>query len=179
MIDQASPLARYSAVAIFFHWLTVLLIVVQFGIAWSMPDIGRGTLPIGLIGWHLSVGAAILAVTVVRLVWRFSHTPPGAPVDLPKSLAFVSRATHGVMYALLLTLPMLGWVNANARGWTVRLFGIFDLPYLITKGASWGMQMGDLHGNLAILLLVSIGLHVTGAGYHAVVLKDQTIRRML
>lgn len=144
-----------------------------------MPDVGRGTRPVGLVGWHLSIGTLILTVTVARLGWRLTHAPPRPPRSLPTAVAILSRFTHWTMYALLLILPLLGWINANARGWSVRLFGLIDLPRLVPTGTSWAMQAGDLHGNLAIVLLVAVGTHIAGATYHAKILRDQTLRRML
>ena len=179
MIDQTDPAARYTVVARSLHWLTVAMIVVQFSIAWTMPDVGPRTLPIGLIGWHLSVGIVILVVTIGRIVWRLTHRPPAPPSDLPPLIALVSRSTHWAMYVLLIALPMLGWVNANARGWAIKVFGIVGLPKVVMAGTPWAMQMGDVHGNLAILLLVAIALHVSGAAYHAFILRDRTVNSVV
>jgi len=84
----------YSSVAKALHWLILALLVVQFAIAWTMPKIGRGSVPTGLIGWHLSVGVTVLAVMIVRLAWRATHPAPPAPADLPLALATLSRITH-------------------------------------------------------------------------------------
>lgn len=77
---------RYDGVARLLHWLTVALIVTQFAIAWTMPDIHRGTVPTGLIAWHLSVGVTILAVVLVRVVWRATHYEPSAPITLSPTM---------------------------------------------------------------------------------------------
>ncbi len=170
---------EYSGVAKSLHWLILALLVIQFAIAWTMPEIGRGTVPTGLIGWHLSVGLAILAVMLVRLAWRLTHTAPPAPADLSPALATLSRVVHYLLYALLIILPLLGWANASARGWAVKLFGVFPLPPLMAKGSSLGHSLGDVHATLALALLAVIALHVSGAVYHALFLKDRTLQRML
>lgn len=170
---------RYDIFARLLHWLTVFLVVVQFAIAWTMPDIRRGTLPLGLIAWHLSVGTAILAVTVVRAGWRLTHREPPAPATLVPAMQAVSRVTHVTLYALLVALPLLGWANASARGWSVKLFGILPLPALSTKGSSLGHALGDVHQTVAIVLLGVIGLHVLGALYHLLLVRDRTVQRML
>ena len=169
----------YTSTAKAFHWLTVALLLVQFGIAWTMPEIKRGTGPTGLISWHLSMGLLILLLIAARLVWRLTHPAPPAPTDLPSALRALSRVTHYAFYAILMVLPLLGWANASARGWAVNLFGGIPLPSLVAKGSSLGMQAGDVHMTLATILLVLIGLHVAGALYHALVLRDRTLQRML
>ncbi len=173
--DEPKP---YTSVARSLHWLVVMLVVAQFAIAWTMPDVGPGTQPVGLIAWHLSIGTTILAVMLLRLVWRLTHPAPPPPSDLPQSLQILSRLTHYLLYATLIALPFGGWVNASARGWPVKLFGAIPLPALAPKGSPWGLAAGDIHMSAAIGLLVIIGLHLAGSAYHAFVLKDGMVRRM-
>lgn len=178
-MDDTIGSDRYDVVARSLHWLTVGLLVVQFAIAWTMPDVGRGTAPIGLIAWHLSMGTTILAVILVRAGWRMTHREPPPPVSIPAVLQIVSRATHVTLYTLMVALPLLGWANASARGWTVKLFGVIPLPPLSSTGSSLGHALGDVHKTVAIVLLVVIGAHALGALYHLVVVRDRTVQRML
>lgn len=169
----------YNGVSQLLHWLIVVLLVVQFAIGWTMPDVTRDTKPVDLIAWHLSVGAFILLVMLIRLGWRLMSTVPPAPSDLSPPLRLLSRVTHFLLYAILIVLPFLGWINASSRGWTVALFGAIPLPALVPSGSEWGHEMGDLHMNLAIGLLVVAGLHVLGAVYHQFFLRDGLLGRML
>jgi len=115
----------------------------------------------------------------VRLAWRLTHPAPPAPADLAPALATLSRVTHYLLYAVLIVLPILGWANASARGWAVKLFGVISLPTLMAKGSALGHSLGDVHATLATVLLAIVALHVAGALYHAVILKDRTVHRML
>jgi cytochrome b561 len=169
----------YNSTAKGLHWLIMVLLVVQFAIAWTMPDIGRDTKPVDLIAWHLSLGVFILLVMLVRLGWRVVSVVPPPPADLAAPLRLLSRATHFLLYAILIVLPVLGWINANARGWTVQLFGAFPLPDLVSQGSPWGREMGDVHQIAAYVLLGVAGLHVLGALYHRFVLRDGLVDRML
>ena len=179
MSDRTQNTISYNAIAKSLHWLIVVLLVAQFAVAWTMPDIQRDTKPVDLIAWHLSVGTFILLVMLVRLVWRMISTVPPAPANLPPLLQGVSRATHVLLYALLIVLPVLGWINANARGWTVQLFGAIPLPSLVAQGSPFGREMGDIHQLAAMVLFGAAGLHVLGALYHRFVLKDLLLQRML
>ncbi len=170
---------RYSLIARLFHWSLALLVVAQFAVAWTMPEIERGTPPTGLVGWHLSIGAAILAVAVLRLGWRLIHKAPPPPMTLAPAMQTLSRVVHVLLYVILILLPLMGWANAAARGWSVTLFGVIPLPALVAKGSALGREMGDIHGTTAIVFLVLIGLHVAGALYHALVLRDRTLQRMI
>jgi cytochrome b561 len=173
------PAESYSSGAKLFHWLVVALVVVQFGVALTMPGFHRGKDPVGLSAWHLSIGATILAVMLVRLAWRLGHRAPPPPRTLPPVLRAVSRITHYLLYALLVLTPLLGWTYASAQGWHVALFGIVPLPALVPTGSPLGDALGDVHPIAAFVLLVVIGLHLLGALYHAVILRDRTLQRML
>lgn len=168
---------NYDGVARLLHWLVVALVVAQFAIGWIMPDIERGTLPAGLIAWHLSVGAALIAAVAARIIWRLTHRAPGS--TLSPRLTAVSRTTHFLLYASLVAVPLLGWANASSRGWSVRLLGAIDLPALAPAGSPWGHAMGDIHGALTWVLLALIVMHVGAALFHRFVLKDNVMQRML
>ena len=175
--DRQHEQAAYDGVARFLHWLVVVLIAAQFLIGWTMPDVHRDSQPIGLIAWHLSVGAALIAAMGVRVVWRVTHRPP--PDALPPILSIASRLTHFLLYAALIVVPLLGWANASSRGWNVKLVGAIDLPALTPAGSAFGHAMGDVHGVLAWVLLALIGSHVAAALFHAFVLKDRVVKRMI
>jgi cytochrome b561 len=167
----------YDGVAKLLHWLVAVLIAAQFVIGWTMPDIHKGTQPVGLIAWHLAVGATLFAVVIVRIVWRLTHPP--IPATLSPMLRAFSRGGHALLYIALVVVPMLGWANASSRGWTVRLAGLMPYPAIAPVGSPVGHEMGDIHGVLAWVLLALIVLHVGAALFHRFVLKDRVLQRML
>jgi cytochrome b561 len=179
MRDEVEKPGAYNAGTQLLHWLIVMLLVIQFAVAWSMPDVHKDTRPVGLIAWHLSIGTFILLVMLVRLGWRAVSYVPPPPLDLPPALRTLSRLTHFLLYGLLIVLPLLGWINASARGWDVRLFGFIPLPGLVPSGSPWGLEAGDIHMDLALVLLGVAGLHVLGALYHQFILRDTTLLRIL
>ncbi|NTX27447.1 cytochrome b [Burkholderia pyrrocinia] len=173
---MATP-ARYDAVARFLHWLIVALVVAQYAIGWTMPDVHRDTQPIGLIAAHLIVGTALLAAMAGRVLWRATHRPPAS--DLSPAMRALSGVTHFALYALLIAVPLLGWINASSRAWAVTLVGVIPLPALSAAGSGFGHAMGDVHGILAWVLFAGICLHVAAALAHRFVLRDRIVQRMM
>ncbi len=167
----------YNPLSRALHWSIVLLVAVEFVLAWLMPDVHRGTQPVGLIAWHIGVGTTILALMLLRLLWRGVG---GAPALLPGPTwqQHLAKLVHVLLYAGFVVLPLLGWANASSRGWTVHLAGVVGLPALAASGAVWAHKMGNVHQVVAYVLLGAIGLHVAGALFHGVVLRDDTLRRM-
>ncbi len=74
---NAFSVSKYDPFARLLHWLVVLLLAAQYVVAWTMPEIHRGTQPVGLIAIHLTLGVSIIAVMVVRLLWRVLRKEPG------------------------------------------------------------------------------------------------------
>jgi cytochrome b561 len=170
--------AGYGRVAKTLHWLIAALIVLQFGLAWTMPDLPRGQPASGLVSLHLSVGTAILILMLARLAWRLGHgVPPSIVAGLwERRLAAI---VHGLLYGLLIVMPVAGWAWASAKGWTVSLFGIVELPGLVPAGWPYRRLAASVHENVAWAILALVGLHVLAALRHRVILRDGVLRRML
>ena len=169
----------YSGTAKVLHWTILVLLIAQFVFAWTMPDIGRNTPVTTLISLHFTFGVIILAVAVVRLLWRLTHGEP-APLDgIPPWQTLSARIVHWLLYLLLFVVPLLGWINASYRGMPVVMFGL-ELPKLLaTRAPGWGWT-GDVHGLLAnYVMLGLVGLHVSAALYHYFVRHDGVLQRML
>ena len=168
---------RYGAAAKFLHWLVLALLVVQYGIAWIMPDIGPETQPETLINLHMSLGLTILIVAALRLILRLLYPVPPIADNVPAWQQWAARATHGLLYAILFALPLLGWVAASGRGWVIDLWGA-SAPRLIEESSLAG-PIGDYHSDLSYVLLGLVGLHVLAALYHHIWLRDRVLVRML
>lgn len=177
-MEQAGPRGTYGVTAKFFHWLIFLLLAAQYTVGSIMPHIGRKTLDEGWVDWHLSIGASILFVIVLRFAWRLA-SPVAISTELPGWERIAARATHLTLYALVLAMTLLGWAAANYRGWTVRMFGLIPLPPLAPKGTEWAHEAGDIHNILVYVLLGFIVLHVAGALYHYFIRRDRVMQRML
>jgi cytochrome b561 len=167
----------YNPVAKILHWSIAVLIALQLGIGWTMPEIHKGTRPDGEIGWHLRVGVLIVLLVAARVVWRAVRPPTGTDSDR-SGMQRLASAAHIVLYLLMIVVPVLGWANAGSRDWAVGI-GPLQLPRLIPAGSKLGHDLGDIHSDLAIVLAVVIGLHVAAGLYHQFVRRDDTLLRMM
>lgn len=169
--------ARYDGVSRTLHWLSLLLLAAQFSLGWLMPGADSVRAPTGLVAWHVGIGTSLLAVFATRLLWVAMRRSP-EPVDQRGVLRFLAGAVHVSMYALLLLVPLFGWLNASGRGWAVRLAGVWDMPQLATPD-SLGASIGEWHSASAMVLLILIGLHVFAVLVHQIGFRDSLLQRML
>jgi len=86
---------------------------------------------------------------------------------------------HLALYALLLTLPLLGLATSQAHAVHVRLFGLLQLPMLVPADADLADTLSDWHVWLAWALLVLVALHVAAALWHHAVRRDGVLHAML
>jgi cytochrome b561 len=154
------------------HWLVVLGLIASYFLAEAAED------QEGLMGLHRSVGLAILALAVLRLLWRLIDRTPPWPATMAGYERAIARLTHVAFYLLLFALPLTGWLLSSAEGDAVRFFDLFDLPPL-SVGATGEDALEDVHEALFNVLLALAVLHVVGALKHHFWNRDHVLRSML
>ncbi len=170
---------RYSPVAKWLHWVILILVLMQFGIAILMPDIGPHTVSGTLINLHFSVGVLILILMAIRFAHRLLHP---VPLDMPHSPAWerwAAYAMHRAFYFILLVGPFLGWASASAHRLPVDVFGIISLPAIAAPRVRWALTAGDIRIYMMWTLAALIALHAAAALYHHYVRRDRVLQRML
>jgi cytochrome b561 len=172
------PRLHYGTTAKVLHWLIVGLLIVQYLIGWLMPDIHRGQQPGLAMIMHVSFGISILAIIVLRLLWRLTH-PVAPESSLPAWQRLSSELVHWILYLLVLATTLSGWLFASFRGWSISYFYLFPLPMLASDNASAGRAIDGLHQAAEWTLLVFIGLHVLAALAHIFIYRDRIMERML
>ena len=171
---------RYSIPAIARHWMTALLIVCAFGLGLVMVDI-PGITPTKLkyFSWHKWLGVTVLAVAVVRALWRITHPAPALPAGMPAWQVKLAHLLHVLLYVLIFAIPVTGYFYSLAAGVPVVYLGLIPLPVLIEANEVWKPILKQVHYALNMTLLACVVLHVGAAFKHLVIDRDGVFRRML
>ena len=135
---------RYGRTAKILHWTIVGLLAVQYPIGWLMPDVHRGQTPGAPMTFHVSIGIVILALIVVRFVWRLTH-PVAPETSLVAWQRLSSEVVHWMLYISVLATTLTGWLFASYRGWSLKLFYLVPLPLLASENAAAGKAIDGLH----------------------------------
>jgi cytochrome b561 len=168
---------RYTLTAQALHWLTVLLILTTLPVAWVMMSLPTGPEQTWMLVLHRSLGVTIFAVTVFRLAWRLTHPAPPSPSGAPRLTELISHVTHGLLYALLLLMPVTGYLQ-SADGRPVSYLGLFNLPQL-PKDKVLGDVANVFHHLGQWGLYTLVGLHVGATVWHVAIRRDGLLSRML
>lgn len=171
---------RFDGTSIMLHWLTVVLIVVQFSSVWGIEAVGdKSALGATLFSLHLTSGMLIWIVVVARLIRRryFAYLPPFPP-SMPKFQQTIAKANEYGLYLFLLMQPITGLARELLRGQPVELF-FWRVPALMEPDHAMRSLFAEVHEFGAKALMALIGLHVGAALFHHLILRDGVLLRML
>ena len=160
------------------HWSMALMILGLLVVGFWMTTLEFSPFKLELYNWHKSFGVLVLILASVRLVWRFL-----AAVPLPLSThagweKFLSKTIHIVLYLSFFVMPLSGWLMSSAGEYPVNVFGLFNMPPLMSKDEGVFELMKVVHTVSAYGVIGALGLHIAGAVKHHVIDKDETLRRM-
>ncbi|MEQ8814417.1 MAG: cytochrome b [Thalassobaculum sp.] len=167
----------YDAVSIAFHWITFLLVLAMFALALA-PGVVKGSIEL-----HKSLGFAVFALVVLRILWRaLRGRAPDHGTAEPILLRLGAKAAHMALYALLLTAPVLGWLYLEAKAIDVHPFGIswIEMPSVIYYDRPLAMAIYGWKQVVVYALLALILLHAAAAiVYHSIIRKDAVLHSIL
>jgi len=161
------------------HWTIALLIIGLVVVGVLMQELPNSPFKLKVYAWHKSFGITVLALVVLRLLWRLIDRRPAYPSSMPRWQQRISSAAHGLLYLLMLWMPLSGWLYNSASNFPLRWFGWFALPSLSGPDPELKQLALDLHVYGFYLLGTLFALHVGAALHHHFVVRDRTLIRML
>jgi cytochrome b561 len=170
--------ARYGAAAIALHWLTAVLIVANLTLGLSMVPLPISPRKLQWYAWHKWIGITVFLLTCMRLAWRWARPAP-PPVAMPEWQRRAASATHVVLYALLLAIPLSGWLYSSATGVQVVYLGLVPLPDLVPADKALAGVLKATHLTLNFALFMLVFVHSAAALKHHFVDRDPALMRML
>lgn len=168
---------RFVLPARILHWTMAALILAMLLIGIGMVSTSNGRYP-ELLSWHRPIGIAILALVIVRIVVRLTNRPPPLPADLPRSQAFLAKASHVLLYGLMLAMPLIGWAMQSAGGYPIALWQGFVLPPILPHDLAIYGVLRQAHGLLAFAFFAVILGHIGAALYHGLIRRDGVLESM-
>jgi cytochrome b561 len=181
---------RYSYLGITFHWTMAALVSLQLGAGWWMQRLPAGYGKFEAYQRHVELGFLILLLAVLRVAWRIRTPKPPYTEEveqLPDWQHVAARLTHLGLYALMVALPLTGWIALFALQPHVRfeLFGLgpapvppglSDLPLARADRVEGSFELA--HTVLVWTLVVTIVLHIGAALKHHFIDRDPVLTRM-
>jgi len=187
MTGPDTAATRYSLVAIALHWAMAALLVSMVFYGWWMEDLAHdpGADPAyvsSVYQWHKTAGILILVLTAVRIAWRLTHPVPPLPEKMSRLEKIAARGAHAAFYALMIAMPLAGWITASASGLPTYLFdtAALSLPALpVPQTQAFHELSGSVHGAGGWAILILLTIHALAALKHHFIDRDAVLRQMI
>jgi cytochrome b561 len=173
-----SALNRYSIPAVVLHWLMALLIFAGFPLGLYMVDLPLSPDKLKLYSYHKWIGVTVFLLVAIRLAWRATHMPPPLPDSVAAWQRRASALVHGLLYLMMIAIPLSGWLMSSAKGFQTVWFGVLPLPDLVEKNRDLGELLTEVHKILNFTLLGLVVLHVGAALKHHFIERQPFLQRM-
>jgi cytochrome b561 len=157
--ERSAALPRYAVRAYrlpakVFHWVTAVLVLFMVASGVTMKQLGTGSVADTLFNVHKTTGVLVLAVVLLRLMYRFVMPDPGSGRE-----DYRRPLLHWILYAALIAMPLLGWAGISDFGSRGILFGL-ELPSIWPQGAGYVDFLLETHAYLAFGMLALVALHI-------------------
>jgi cytochrome b561 len=162
------------------HWASAVLVVAALGLGIYMVQLVHDPAErFVLTQTHKSIGVAVLALTAARVCLRVLVNAP-KPQPAKPLVLLAAKVAHIALYALLLVMPLSGWLMATTTPVRVQtfVFGLVELPYPLSPDLATYQVAHATHVVSAVFLALLIVLHIAAALLHAFLWQDRTFARM-
>lgn len=170
---------RYGNLNIALHWLMALLLVAVYLLIELREIYPKGSDPReAMKAWHFMLGMSVFFLAILRTGVALRSSRPAIIPTPPAWQIKLAGATHGLLYVLMLGLPLAGWLVLSAAGKPIPFFGL-ELPPLIGEDKTLAKTIKEVHELGGTVGYYLIALHTAAAIFHHHVVKDTTLQRML
>ena len=169
----------YTRTAVALHWIMALLILATLPLGLIMTEMPLSPQKLQYYSWHKWLGVTVFGLAVLRLTWRATHPPPPLPASVPAWQRQAAHTLHWALYALMLAIPLVGWLMSSAKGIQTVYLGVLPIPDLLSKDEALGEALAAVHAWLAYVLIALLVVHVAAALKHHLIDRDDVLSRML
>jgi cytochrome b561 len=162
------------------HWTMALVIFAAIGIGlycWFQPP---GTpVRVALLELHKSLGMTALVLIAIRLSWRLFKGAPAYAEPMSRLMHMAAHGAHWALYALMLYMPVSGYITSGAANRSLPFFGLFQWPRLVPLDRGLAHIAEYLHGVGAYMISGLLLLHLAAVAWHRLIRKDGILSRMM
>jgi cytochrome b561 len=98
---------------------------------------------------------------------------------MPRLMQLAAHAGHFALYALMIAIPLSGWLMSSAKGFQTVWFGVLPIPDLLDKNKELGDLLAVVHKGLNLLFVAVLAGHIGAALKHHFIDKDDILTRIL
>lgn len=171
--------SRYGIITIAIHWLVAIIAISLFVLGLWMVGLGYYD------PWyrrapelHKSTGVLLFFLMLFRLIWNSFNKKPQLLTGNNPLEEKIARTVHFFLYLLLFAVMLSGYLISTADGRPIEVFGMINVPAILTGLEQQEDIAGFVHLILAIILISLSSFHALAALKHHIINHDKTLIRM-
>ncbi|MFM0721676.1 cytochrome b [Paraburkholderia strydomiana] len=170
----------YEPAQKFFHWAMAIVVLSAIALGlWSSFLVPGDPLRKALLDLHKSFGFTAAALILPRIICRLmSRASVGQP-EPNRLFRLAAHGTHFGLYALMILMPVTGYLFSAAGGYSLPWFGLFHWPRLVDESKAMSLAGKWLHDKGAWLIYAAVSAHILAVIWHSVFRRDDVLWRML
>lgn len=179
MTMLAASQLRYGALARGFHWVTAALVATAYLSTPSGSEQRAYSAAFDFTRqFHETIGMMVFAIVLLRVLWRLTDSSPEAP-PMPPWMKLAAKLVHWGLYALLVAIPVTGFLGAWWEGHAVTLLAGITFAPALALAHDLGLTVTDIHTYLGDAIIWLAGAHAVAALFHHFILRDGVLLSML
>ncbi len=179
MSDMTAAAPGYTLTARMLHWVIAALVLLMVPLGIVIANEWGGPAQQFLYNLHKSIGATLIPLVLVRLLYRLNNPPPPLPDDILPIQQFAAHATHWALYVLILAQPIVGYIMTSAYPAPVPFFGLFNLPAIWPANRALSEQLSVVHLYMGLAIAAIAADPHRRRAFHHFVRKDRVLMRMI
>jgi cytochrome b561 len=171
---------KFGLLAKVFHWIIAISIIGLIWLGWYMVDLSYYDKWYNRsLDWHKSLGMLVLGAAILKIGWQLYSPTPKTLKKLENWERLSANTVHIILIAMMILIPVTGYLISTSNGMPVDVFGWFDIPAPVSKNKGLRDLAIELHYYLAYATAVLVLGHIGAALKHQFIDKDGTLLRML
>lgn len=171
---------RYGRVARTLHWAIALSIIALIPLGWYMVRLDYyDPWSYDALAIHKALGMIVLLLAAIMMSWQLAHDRPAVAPPRKPWEEIAAKIIHYSLYAVMLVVPVTGYVISTSAGAGVSVFGLFEVPAVLPKSVPLRDAAISLHYYFSYASFGLIAFHVAGALKHHFIDRDETLKQML
>jgi cytochrome b561 len=164
-LPHCDLLARSPATALLILFMVPLGVAIANDWGGSQKDL--------LYDLHRSLGAVLIPILALRLIYRLANPPLPLPDVIPAMQRRAADMTHWIAQ------PLVGWAATSAYPAAIMVFGWFELPPIWPANRALSEWLFSVHRWIAFAIACLVVAHIAAALHHHFARKDRVLMRMI
>jgi cytochrome b561 len=127
---------------------------------------------------HKSIGMTVLCLVALRIVWRLIVGAPAYAEPFGRLIQAAAHSAHMALYALMIVMPVTGYMTSGAGKHAIPWFGLFNFPNLMPADKALEDGAARAHYVFAWAIAAVLALHLGAVVWHAAIRRDSVLTRM-